>query len=244
MGGGANRTIVAMLVAAALAAAFWLLALGPKRDEAARLGKAVAGLRASLATDRQAVAQALAARRGFPDDYRELVVLGKAVPDDDDTASLLVQLNHIAERAGVRFQEIQLAGSGGSSASPPSPAAATEAAAALLPLGATIGPAGLGVMPYTLKLSGDFAGIADFIGGLDGLVETHRSGVSVDGRLITVDGFSLTPAQGGTFPELEATFSVTTYLTPPGEGVTGGATPVAPAPGEAVPAAAKTGGTP
>ena len=34
---------------------------------------------------------------------------------------------------------------------------------------------------------------------------------------------------GGSFPKLQATFSVTTYLTPPEQGLTAGATPVGPA---------------
>jgi len=68
--------------------------------------------------------------------------------------------------------------------------------------------------------------------------------VDVTGRLITVDGFSLTAAEGESFPRLEASFTVTTYLTPPEEGVTAGATPGAPASTEATPAATTTGGAP
>ena len=44
----------------------------------------------------------------FPDDYQQLVVLGKAVPADDETASLLVQVNRIADDAKVKFQSITL----------------------------------------------------------------------------------------------------------------------------------------
>ena len=42
-------------------------------------------------------------------------------------------------------------------------AAPTEAAAATLPIGASVGPAGLPVMPYDLKFTGDFFQIADFL---------------------------------------------------------------------------------
>jgi hypothetical protein len=98
-------------------------------------------------------------------------------------------------------------------------------------------------MPYTLKFTGDFSKVSDFIGGLDKLVTTTNEGVAVDGRLLTVDGFSLSSAQGATFPHLEANFSVTTYLTPPTQGVTAGATPVAPE-ATATPASTTTGATP
>ena len=64
-------------------------------------------------------------------------------------------------------------------------------AASTLPLGAAIGPAGLAVMPYELTFTGDFFRVADFIEGLDSLVETTNAKVGVDGRLITIDGFSL-----------------------------------------------------
>jgi Tfp pilus assembly protein PilO len=245
-----NALIVMLLVLAAAAVAFWMLALSPKREEAKKLGAQVEEAKASLAQHRSEVAQALEARKGFPADYEQMVVLGKAVPGGDDAASLLVQLNQIADRAGVRFNDFQLeAGSGGEAPPAPAPASgsapvsATEAAASLLPLGATIGPAGLGVMPYTLDFTGSFFKIADFIRGLDSLVETKNAKVSVTGRLITVNGFSLAPGPKG-FPELDASFDVTTYLTPPEQGVTAGATPAAPAAAEATPASTTTGGTP
>ncbi len=49
-------------------------------------------------------------------------------------------------------------------------------------------------MPYTLTFDGDFFQIADFIKGLDSLVKTTNEKVAVDGRLMTINGFTLTPA--------------------------------------------------
>lgn len=244
-----NRAIVAMLVLAALAAAFWVLLLSPKREELSKLDAQVVQLESTLAQHQAEVVEAEAARKEFPAEYRRLVVLGKAVPGDDDVASLLVQMNRIADNAGGTFRNVTLSanGEGGSEAPAPAsaggePASATEVAASLLPLGASVGPAGLGVMPYTLSFDGSFFEIADFIEGLDSLVRTSEDGVTVKGRLVTVDGFSLTPSASG-FPALDASFSVTTYLTPPSQGVTGGAT--LSAPGEAaVPTATSLGGAP
>jgi Tfp pilus assembly protein PilO len=248
LGKSSNLTIVAMLAIAALAIAFWVLALSPKREEAAKLGKQIEGVETSLAQHRAELAEAEEARREFPSDYQKLVVLGKAVPGDDDTASLLVQVGGMAKRTGVKFREIKLSTSGEGAEAPttaPSaggePVSATEASASLLPLGAAIGPAGLGVMPYTLSFEGDFFQIADFIEGLDSLVKTKNEEVAVDGRLITVDGFSLAASDDG-FPALTAKFAVTTYLTPPTQGVTGGATPASPGSVTATPAAAILGG--
>jgi Tfp pilus assembly protein PilO len=223
-----NLVIGAMLVVAALATAFWVLLLSPKRDEAEKLGGQVATLESSLSQHQAEAEAAELARSRFADDYQHLVVLGKAVPADSETASLLVQVNKLAHESEVRFETLKLNSAGGEEEAPASPegsASPTEAAASLLPLGASIGPAGLAVMPYSLTFEGNFFKVADFIEKLDNLVKTSNADVAVDGRLITVNGFTLAPSSEGGFPNLQATFSVTTFVTPPGQSLLGGATP-------------------
>jgi Tfp pilus assembly protein PilO len=244
-----NRLIVAMLVVAVLGGVFWMMLLSPKRETAKELGGQVTQLEAALAQHEAEAVEAEVARKEFPDQYRRLVVLGKAVPGDDDIASLLVQMNKISGDAGGTFRDIQLTASSGgesSAAAPASvggtPASATEVAASLLPLGAAIGPAGLAVMPYEVTFDGNFSEIADFIQGIDSLVDTGDGEVKVDGRLVTVDGFSLSADPERGFPALQASFSLTTYLTPPTAGA-GGSTTLPPA-STATPAAATTGVTP
>lgn len=220
-----NRVIVAVAVLAALAIAFWMLALSPKRDEAKELDARVTQLKSSLAQHQAEVAEGEAARTEFSAEYQKLVVVGKAVPGDDELASLLVQLNRIADRTGGTFSNIKLTASGegeaeATAAPPPggvAPASPTEVSASLLPLGATIGPAGLAVMPYDITFDGQFFQIADFIAGLDSLVKTKAGTVTVDGRLVTIDGFALEASPEVGFPSLQASFALTTYLTPPGE---------------------------
>lgn len=247
-----NKAVAAVLALAVLAGAFWMMVLSPKREETRKLGKEVERLEASLAQHKAEVAEAEAARKDFPEEYQRLVVVGKAVPGDDDVASLLVQLNRIGERAGGSFRNIALSsgsGGGGEASSPPpassagEPASPTEVTASLLPIGATIGPAGLAVMPYEVTFDGDFFKIADFIEGLDKLVKTKESEVVVDGRLVTIDSFTLEADGEKGFPALQASFSLTTYLTPPSAGGTE-TTPGAPAPPTATPAATTTGGAP
>lgn len=237
-----NKVIVAMLAVAALAVAFWMLLLSPKREEVTKLDKQVAKQEEVLSQHQAEVQQGLEAAKRFPQEYQQLVVLGKAAPEEDDTASLLVQLNRIADHSHVRFLTFVLAPSSGAEApepeapapeesaeaeAPPSP---TEAAASKMPLGASIGPAGLAVMPYTLKFKGSFFHLADFIHGLDSLVKTKNSEVDVTGRLITISGFNLKGDSTKGFPHLEAEFTVTTFLVPPEQGITGGASPTSPAP--------------
>lgn len=247
-----NRLIVSIVIVAALAIGFWVLLLSPKREEADELSGQVETLEATLSQASSRLAAAEAAKQAFPDNYRQLVALGEAVPEGDETASLLVEINRIAEASKVEFHDILLSGSGETAtpetpvAPPPTemvptpgssssgvPAAATvpptEAAASLMPLGATIGPAGLGVMPYTLSFTGDFFEIADFIEDVDALVATHNAKIGVDGRLVTVDGFALIPT-GNEKKDLSVSFVMTTFVTPPEQGITAGASPSEPAP--------------
>jgi Tfp pilus assembly protein PilO len=261
----ANRLIVAILAVAALAIGFWVLALSPKREEADELSTKAAQLQVTLSEAQAKAVEATAAKRKFPADYRHLVVLGQAVPASDETSSLLIELNSVAAKAKVDFSGIQLEGSGETSAamtapteSAPAtpttgvpgavPAAATvpptEAAASVLPLGAKIGQAGLGVMPYGLTFSGNFFQIANFIKGIDSLVHSGNRKATVDGRLVTVNGFSLTAALGEEVSsQLTANFAVTTYVTPPELGLTAGASPSSPAPVTTATGAAETAST-
>lgn len=274
---GSDRAILLALPALAAVALFWFLLLAPRREEAAKLGEEVASLKQSVAQQQELASAAEEARKNYSRHYYRLVSLGKAVPSDDDTASLLVELQGLADRSGVDFQSITLdesATTAGeateSAAAPPSsqgtpppstgeapggaapstgsasganlteaenlsasaPAPATEVGAAMLPIGATVGPAGLPVMPYKLLFGGNFFDVADFVARLDGMIGLDRGKVTAHGRLLTIDGFNLTRptdmAQGS--DGLVASFSVTTYLTPGEEGLTGGATAAGPAP--------------
>lgn len=225
-----NLLVVAMLAVVAIAAAFWMILLSPKREEAEKLSGQIESVEASLAQHRSEASAAAAAKRSFPDDYARLVVIGKAVPSGDETASLLVQLNHLAHKAEASFESLALEGGGEEAPVVTAPSAnPTEAEASLLPLGASVGPAGLAAMPYALTFTGDFFQIATFVEGLDSLVKTTNEDLVVNGRLITVGSFALTPIEGDEGgSRLEASFTVTTYVTPPGEGLTGGASPAGP----------------
>lgn len=250
-----NRIIVAMLAVVVLAIAFWMLLLSPKKEEVSKLDKQVTKQEQLLAAHQAEVQRGLAAQKAFPSSYRDLVVLGKAAPADDDTASLIVQLSRIARHSGVRFETFVLAPASGGESETPEPVAApapgepaaftppTEVAASTMPIGASIGPAGLAVMPYTLTFKGNFFNVADFIHGLDSLVQSNNEKVEVTGRLITINGFKLTEDTVKKFPALEAEFTVTTFLVPPEQGVTAGATPSSPEP-STTQVSTTTGGTP
>jgi hypothetical protein len=268
-----DRTILLGIVVLGLVAAFWFLLLSPKREEAAQLEDDLAALQTEVTASEEAATVGETAKKDFSVNYRRLVTLGKAVPKDADTSSLLFELETLSKRSDVDFRSISLAEGAGDAtaaattapppleapAAPADPAATaatpagtttpgaapTEATVALLPIGATVGPAGLPLMPYALEFQGGFFDVADFFGRIDGLVDAQGSGVSVNGRLLTIDGFSLTAGSGG-FPSLTASVQASSYLTPADQGVTAGATPTAPAataPTDAAPAPAPAAAT-
>src|SRR5215212_10873905 len=103
-----NRLVIAVLAIVVSAIAFWTVLLSPKREEASKLDAQVEEVKGLLAQHQGEVTEALEARKEFAADYRHLVVLGKAVPGDEDSASLLVQLNRIADSSKVTFRTLTL----------------------------------------------------------------------------------------------------------------------------------------
>jgi Tfp pilus assembly protein PilO len=272
-----ERMIFVGVAIVALAVGFYLLVLGPKRQDAGKLKDQINELHASISAAEQQATYGEEARQDFPKYYGRMVVLGKAVPPGSDTASMLVQLNSVSHQTKVDLRSIDLAqgsaagGSGGgstasttptsptgaaaaaastastaSSATPTSttesssssstsatsaPAPATEASAATLPIGSTVGPAGLPTLPYSLTVWGGYFNVADFIGKIDGLVDPVDNGarLSPDGRLLTIGGFSLNlMGTEGSTPKLNANFVVNAYSTGD-QGLTLGATSSGPA---------------
>jgi Tfp pilus assembly protein PilO len=277
-----ERLIIVGVAVVALAAGFYLLVLGPKRDQASELNSRVDKLNASITAAQQQVTYGEQAKADFGKYYGRMVVLGKAVPGQSDTASLLVQLNSLSDQSKTNFRAIALnqgAAAGGSetgtatsptspaggaatastasstattgspstgstatsstsssgtttaSTAAPAPAPATEASAASLPIGSTVGPAGLPTLPYSLSLQGSYFDVSNFIGKIDDLVKPVSSGTQLapDGRLLTINGFGLEVAGGGPSPNLKVNLVVTAYSTGD-QGLTLGASPSAPAP--------------
>ncbi|MGA8219856.1 MAG: hypothetical protein WB771_14935 [Solirubrobacterales bacterium] len=126
-----DRGILVGLAVVALAIAFYVMVLGPKRNDAAELGSQIDELHASISQQQQVASFAEQARKHFPRYYGRLVVLGKAVPEQADTGSMLVQLNSIASRTGVDFRAIALSqGASGTGTSTSTSAAQSSASTA------------------------------------------------------------------------------------------------------------------
>ncbi|HUO75068.1 MAG TPA: type II secretion system protein GspM [Solirubrobacteraceae bacterium] len=220
--------IIVVGVIAAIAGA-WFLVIQPKRQEAAKLGTQVQAVESQLSTARGELASGQAARAGFRRSYVSLVRLGEAVPADDNVASLIVQLQAAANATHVDFRDLTLDSSSGGGSTTISTSAA-QSATVSLPPGATVGPAGFPIEPFTFTFRGNFFHLSDFFGKIERFVVATNKRVSVSGRLMTLNAISLSAGPKG-FPQITASISATTYLVPAVQGILNGATPSGPAAG-------------
>lgn len=216
-----NPVLLVAIAFVVLAGGFYKFVLSPKTAEVSKLNGKIGEAQDRLDAARTLLASNEQARATFRSAYSTVVRLGKAVPVDDDVRSLLVQLDRAAKATFVDFQSI-VAEEGAVSASP------VDTAAGQLPPGATVGPAGFPVMPFSFTFRGRFFRLSTFFQRLDELVDDKQSELGVRGRLLTVDGVKLEPDTTG-FPNIKATVQATSYLVSPLEGATGGASPAGPA---------------
>jgi len=240
-----DRTVVMVIAALGVLAAAWLLAVAPKREQAANLGGQVAAAQAQLATAQSQVASASAAQSQYAAAYTAIVRLGKAVPASQEVPSLIFQLAQASNRKNVEFASITNGsggtGTGGTSAGGSSAGSSTSAAAGA---GAS---AGFTQMPFTFVFNGNFADLYHLFQQLNRFTLRTASGaLAVSGRLLTIQGVRLAPyageggsagagaggsGRGAGSEQLSGAITATAYVLPAGQGLTGGATPAGPAGG-------------
>ena len=143
--------IVTVIAVLGSVAAFWFLALAPKREKLATLDKDVAEAQQTLDQAKQEKVKFARDQVAFPRLYASLGRLGKAVPPDQDVPSLLVQLNHAAAKANVNFHSVELKmalaekiAEAGAAAAAATPAAPAGGEAAPAPAGGEAAPAPAG----------------------------------------------------------------------------------------------------
>jgi type II secretory pathway pseudopilin PulG len=234
-----DRAVVAVIGLVAAIVAPWILVIQPKRDQASKLQTQINQVQSQLAGVRTQLAAGNQARQAFASSYSAVIRLGEAVPTDDNTPSLIYQLQSAAKSTGVDFQSLTFnAGQGGAAASSSNAnlalskkqqaAAAATTSTSALPPGATIGPAGFPIEPFTFTFQGNFFHLADFLQRLQKFVVANNQKLSVSGRLMSLNAITLSPNAAG-FPGMTATINATTYLLPASQGLLNGATPAGPA---------------
>jgi Tfp pilus assembly protein PilO len=199
------RILLVAVVAVLAVGGYWKLALAPKRAEAADLAQQVAAADAQLAQNRSLLATYQGARDEYKVNYAKVVNLGKAVPSDDDTRSLLVQLDAAAKRSNASFSTLDVSSAG--SSSPTAGATAQPVAPGAVSAGS------YSEMPFTLSFSGNFDSLSNFLGRLQRFVSLQGDRILVNGRLMRVESIQVQPGQDG-WPALSAQVTASTYIVP------------------------------
>jgi Tfp pilus assembly protein PilO len=197
-----TRTLIVAVVALGAVFGYWKFELAPKRAESAELAQKIATQEAQLVQTQSLIATYQGARDAYQDNYAKVVRLGKAVPSDDDSRSLVVQLDAAAKRSGVDFDTLDI--SGGASA-----AGAASSSAKVIP--GAVNAGAFSAMPFSFSFSGDFATLGNFFSRLERFVSLKGDEIAVSGRLMRVERIALTPSPGG-WPGLSAQVGASTYI--------------------------------
>jgi hypothetical protein len=227
-----DRIMLGVVVAVAILVGSFMLAIKPKRQEASQLAEQATQAQQRRDTALASLANAKQARADFAEAQISIARLGKAVPADDDVATLVFQLERSARKAGIDFRAVRLEAAG----TDPTP---SSGAGTAKPGGAT----DITKVPFKLTFEGRFFDLRRFIEHAKSFTGMKKGKyVSVRGRLLTIEGVSLAASSAG-FPDIKAQIAAVAYTAPapasPITASTGAATPAASA---AAPATAS--GTP
>jgi len=213
--------VLGIAVTVGVLVAMWMLAVAPKRQDAADLGDRLAQAELRLVDANARAATAQSARATYARDYATVARLGKAVPVSTDVPSLVFQLETAARKAKVDFRAVSAPDV--VPAAPPAPGAAP-------PAGGGIQPA-----PFSFKFEGDYFGLQKLLARIDAFSRVKGTQVSANGRLLTIEGLTLNPASKG-LPRVQGVVTARAYVADLPE-------PLPAAGAATVPASAPTQGT-
>jgi Tfp pilus assembly protein PilO len=175
--------IPALLIVAAVG---YFLLLKPKQDESARLDDEIAEFQTKI--DAALAARHKPKQSGVTIRATDLFRLTKAMPDDDDMAGIILQLNAVAGSAGVEFVSIS-----------PGPA---------------VPGSGYSSVPISLTFEGNYYDLTDFLFRLRSLVIVRDGELQAEGRLFSLDTFDLHEGPEG-FPQIQAALTVSAFVYAP-----------------------------
>jgi hypothetical protein len=245
-----DRILISVVAGLVAVAGFWFLALKPKRADAAAATAHAAEAQTKLTAANQALASATSARASFETDYATAARLGKAVPDDDDAASLVFQLESAARKAGIDFRSLTVGGATGAATTTPSQPSSSSSSSSsssksssgtsttpsttpsttgtsALPPGVVAGSNGMNNLPFTFVFDGDYFSLSKLLDLVRSFTTTNGDTVTVRGRLMTVESVNLQEGRNG-FPQVKATVNATAYLAAQPISLPGGVTAPSP----------------
>jgi Tfp pilus assembly protein PilO len=215
------RLLIGVVALAAAAFGYWNFLLSPKRKDAAALATKVSVAQAQVDQTRQTLREYQSAKDKYAANYSQILRLGKAVPADDDTRSLVVQVDAAAKRSGIDFRNIDLV-AGAAAASPGSNVVTATPGASNLPPGAVNGGA-FSLMPFQFSFVGEYGTLSNFFSRIERFVTLRGDKIEVDGRLLRIDRIALTPVDDG-WPSIQAQINAYAYVVPKDADPAAGAT--------------------
>jgi hypothetical protein len=171
----------------------YFLLVSPQKQKAGTLSKQIDATNTQIL---QARALSRQSKRVEPIRVASLFRLTKAMPDEADMSGILLQMNLVAEQAGISFDSIQ------------------PGAAVLL--------SGYQAVPITISFTGNYYGLVDFLQRLRNLVDVQAGELDASGRLFAVDTLGFAEATSG-FPQVAATLVVDAFVYGTGAPATSGA---------------------
>jgi len=162
-----DRLVVAVIVAALIAGAMWILVVSPERSQVSSLSTQITTARASLVAAQTQLVRARSAAAGYVDDVHQISEVMTAIPPGPGEAALIRTITRLAGTK-VDVHELDLANGG---ATP-------------------TGPVSLG-LSFTFDTT--YHNLQNFLAALDALTTTDGSKVNAHDRLFTVGSVSLVP---------------------------------------------------
>ena len=167
---------------AILLAVVYLGLLRPKASEASALDLEIAKLESTLAIRAH---QGDAAPPTVQIDVADLFRLAKAMPSSEDMAGIILELNAVADSAGVRFVSI----------------APSE----------SVAKGDYNAVPINLTFEGNYYDLTDFLFRLRNLVTVKEGVLEATGRLYTLDVLDLHEQPTERFPKIQAMLTISAY---------------------------------
>jgi Tfp pilus assembly protein PilO len=168
---------VALVIATA---ALWFLVVGPKQARGGELSDSIADYETKIVLAQQPKVEPTVVKIDVADVFR----LAKALPDSEDMAGVMLELNAVATASGINFVSIS-----------PGPSVARTSYYAV---------------PVTLTLEGNYYDLTDFLFRLRSLVSVRDGVLEANGRLYTLDTVEIHESGDG-FPQVEAVLVISAY---------------------------------
>lgn len=195
-----GRNLLSVVCLIAVVAAAWVYVLAPKREQAGALKTQVVAAEQQRNAALARAAEADRARATYDRDYATVARLGKAVPVTADVPSLVYQLETAARAAKVDFRSVSVLDT------TPEPAAPAGAAATPANSGGGIVPA-----PFSFKFEGSYFGLQKMLAAVDRFSRVKGTQIKVNGRLLTIDGVTLSPGRKG-LPQVRGVVTARAYV--------------------------------